>query len=159
MRADERTDGVRSLTVAERALMEAIPLQVDPARVRVYQGECLGAAGWFRHLVLGASRNRAVALGNRVFLPDRCHGDLAVLGHELTHCAQYQAWGPVAYFARGIAAQLRDLLHRKLGLGSSPYLYQVKPDKPFTAYGMEQQAQMVEDRLRGYGTDHPMPSA
>jgi len=139
--------------------MEAIPLQVDLTRVRLYPGGCLGAAGWFRRLVLGASRNRAVALGNRVFLPDRCHGDLAVLGHELTHCAQYQAWGPAAYFARGIAAQLRDLLHRKLGLGASPYQYQVKPDKPFTAYGMEQQAQMVEDRLRGSLTDHPMPSA
>lgn len=100
-----------------------------------------------------------MALGNHVFLPERCRGDLAVLAHELTHCAQYQAWGPTIYFARGMASQLRDLLHRKLGIGSSPYQYELQPDKPFTAYGMEQQAQMVEDSLRRPGTGYPIPSA
>jgi hypothetical protein len=159
MGGNKRRAGARFLTEFERTLMEAIPVQVDLARVRLYQGECRGAAGWFRHLVLGASGNRAVALGNHVFLPDRCQGDLAVLAHELTHCGQYQAWGPAIYFARGMAAQFRELLHRRLGIGSSPYHYQVKPDKPFEAYGMEQQAQMVEDRFRRSGTNHAMPSA
>jgi hypothetical protein len=94
-----------------------------------------------------------------VFLPDRCQGDLAVLAHELTHCGQYQAWGPAAYFARGLAAQLRELLHRRLGIGSSPYQYQVIRDKPFQDYGMEQQAQMVEDRFRRSASDYVIPSA
>lgn len=159
MKGNDRTVGARPLMEVERTLMEAIPLQVDLSRVRLYRSECRGAAGRLRRLVLGASRNRAVALGNHVFLPDRCQSDLPVLAHELTHCGQYQAWGPVRYFARGAAAQLRDLIHRRLGIGSSPYQYQVKPNKPFKAYGMEQQAQMVEDRLRRSGTDHPMPSA
>jgi hypothetical protein len=157
MKGNQTTAGARSLTEGERTAMEAIPLQVDWSQVRLYQSECRGLARRLRRLVLGASRNRAVALGNHVFLPDRYRGDLAVLAHELTHCGQYQAWGPAIYFARGVAAQLRELLHRRLGIGSSPYQYQVKPDKPFKAYGMEQQAQMVEDRLRSL--DHPMPSA
>ena len=140
-------------------VLEAIPLPVDLARVRIYQGESQGAVGRLRHFVLAVSRNRAVALGNHVFLPDRCRGDSAVLAHELTHCGQYQAWGPAIYFARGMAAQLRDLVHRKLGIGSSPYQYQETPDKPFKAYGMEQQAQMVEDRFRMSGRDQAMPSA
>jgi hypothetical protein len=151
--------GARSLTELERSVITEIPFQADWGRVRLYHGDCGGAQGWLRRLVLGASTQRAVALGNHVFLPEGCQGDLAVLAHELTHCGQYQAWGPVIYFARGMAAQLRELLYRKLGIGSSPYRYQVQPDKPFTAYGMEQQAQMVEDRCRRSGMDHAVPSA
>ena len=141
--------GARGLRETELAVLDAIPLEVDCSRVRVYEEGCSGTAAGIRGLVLRVSRNRAVALGNHVFLPARCHGDSAVLAHELTHCGQYQRWGPVVYFARGIAAQLRHLLHRSLGIGSDPYDYQVSPGKPFAAYGMEQQAQMVEDRLRG----------
>jgi hypothetical protein len=90
-----------------------------------------------------------VALGNHVFLPDRSVGDLALLAHELTHCGQYQAWGAVRYFARGAAAQLQDLLYRTMRIGFSPYLYHCEPGKPFEAYGMEQQGQIVEDCFRG----------
>jgi hypothetical protein len=152
--------GPACLADTERLVVEAIPFEADWSRVRLYRTECGGAAGWLRRLVLQASRNRAVALGNRVFLPDRCEGDLGVLAHELTHCAQYQAWGPGAYFARGMITQLRDLVHRVFKVGSSPYSYWVKPGKPFRSYGMEQQAQMVEDRFRqSSGGDHPMPSA
>jgi len=156
---DARTVGARRLTEIERTVMEAIPVPVDWAIVRLYQGECHGTAGWLRRLVLGASRNRAIALGNHVFLPDRCQGDLAVLAHELTHCGQYQTWGPVKYFARGISAQLRELLHRRLNIGSSPYRYQLTPGKPFTSYGMEQQAQMVEEDFRSRNSAQTMPSA
>jgi hypothetical protein len=148
------------LLEAERRAVEAIPFEADWSRVRLYRPGCGGAAGWLRRLVLGVSRNRAVALGNRVFLPDRCEGDLAVLAHELTHCAQYQAWGPGVYFARGGIAQLRELIHRMLRVGSSPYSYRVQPGKPFRSYGMEQQAQIVEDSFRqNSGADHPIPSA
>lgn len=125
-----------------------VPLPVDLNRVRLHGSACGGARGWLRRLVLGLSRGRAIALGNHVFLPARCERDLASLAHELTHCAQYQAWGPWRYFTRGAAAQLRDLLHRTLGFGASPYAYRHEEGKPFETYGMEQQAQMVEDRVR-----------
>jgi hypothetical protein len=152
--------GAARLLETERRVVEAIPFEADWSRVRLYRSECCGGAGWLRRLVLRASRNRAVALGNRVFLPDRCEGDLGVLAHELTHCAQYQAWGPLVYYARGAINQLRDQIHRQLRVGPSPYSYRVKPGKPFGSYGMEQQAQMVEDRFRqGSGGDHPPPSA
>lgn len=141
MRADR-------LTAYECAELGSLPESVDCGRVRLYRRDG-GTAGALRGLVLWASRNRAVALGNHVFLPDRSEGDLAVLAHELTHCGQYQAWGPFRYFARGIVSQLGDLLHRNFGVGSSPYRYTCEPGKPFTAYGMEQQGQIVEDCFRG----------
>ena len=131
------------------AAIGSLPLPVDWERVRVYGARCGSGAGLLRKAVLRLSRGRAVALGNHVFLPARCEGDLATLAHEVTHCAQYQAWGPWRYFARGAAAQLRDLAHRVLGIGRSPYAYTPVPGRPFEAYGMEQQAQIVEDALRG----------
>jgi len=127
----------------------ALPLPVDWSRVRLYGTRCGSAGRLVRRAVLGLSRGRAVALGNHVFLPARCEGDLAILAHEATHCAQYQAWGPWRYFVRGAAAQLRDLAHRQLGVGPSPYAYAPAPGRPFESYGMEQQAQIVEDALRG----------
>jgi hypothetical protein len=89
-----------------------------------------------------------VALGNHVFLPDRCRDDLAILAHEMTHCGQYQSWGALTYYRRGAAAQVRELLHRAFGIGSSPYRYELETGKPLEAYGMEQQAQIVEDSFR-----------
>lgn len=136
------------LTSEECALLGTLPSTVDCRRVRLYRGTD-GAAGLLRRLVLGVSRNRAVALGNHVFLPDRCRDDVAVLAHELTHCGQYQAWGAVTYYARGARAQVRELLYRTLRIGTSPYRYSVEREKPFQAYGMEQQAQIVEDCFRG----------
>ena len=158
--SERSVTGAAYLSETERRVVGGIPFTADWSQVRLYRGGCGGTAGWLRRLVLQASRNRAVALGNRVFLPARCEQDLGVLVHELTHCAQYQTWGAGVYFARGAITQLRELMHRTLGLGSSPYSYRVKPGKPFKAYGMEQQAQMVEDRFRqGSGGDHPIPSA
>lgn len=144
--------GTRSagrLTASERACLGSLTEHVDCDRVRLHRSPEPGAAGAVRRAVLWASRGRAVALGNHVFLPDRCAGDLAVLAHELTHCGQYQAWGGVRYFGRGAATQLRDLLHRTLRVGSSPYAYRLESGKAFEAYGMEQQGQIVEDSFRG----------
>jgi len=73
-----------------------------------------------------------------------------VLAHELTHCAQYQAWGPARYFARGATLQLAHLLHRALGLGRNPYAWRADGERPFESYGMEQQGQIVEDATRGH---------
>jgi Domain of unknown function (DUF4157) len=145
--------GEEGLTERECAALGNLTELVDCARVRVYRSGGEGGGGGLaplvRRAVLWASRGRAVALGEHVFLPDGCRGDLAVLAHELTHCGQYQAWGAWRYFTRGAAVQLRDLLHRTLGVGTSPYQYALEPGKPFHAYGMEQQAQIVEDCYHG----------
>jgi hypothetical protein len=137
------------LTAGELASLGTLPARVDCERVRLHRGQSEGVAAALRRTVLWASRGRAIALGNHLFLPDRCAGDLATLAHELTHCGQYQAWGGWRYFTRGPAAQLRDLLHRRLGIGRSPYAYRLDDGKPFDAYGMEQQGQIVEDSFRG----------
>ena len=96
-------------------------------------------------------------LGNHVFLPARCEGDLAIVAHEVTHCAQYQSWGPWRYYARGAGARIRELVHRHLGFGRSPYAYHHDPDRSFHAYGMEEQAQIVEDALRGSAAARAIP--
>jgi hypothetical protein len=140
---------VSALTAEECRRLGRLTTLVACARVRLHRTRGPGADGVLRDLVLRASRGRAVALGNHIFLPDRCAGDLATLAHELTHCGQYQAWGACRYYARGAMAQLRDLLHRTLGIGQSPYRYHLEAGKPFEAYGMEQQGQIVEDGFRG----------
>lgn len=137
------------LTSTEHAALGNLGAVVDCGRVRLYR-DAEGASGLVRRIVLGASRNRAIALGNHVFLPDACRSDPAVLAHELTHCGQYQAWGPLKYFAKGAVAQVRQLLYQTLRIGSSPYWYRLEPGKPFEAYGMEQQCQIVEDCFRGH---------
>jgi hypothetical protein len=139
---------MRRVTLEERLRLGSLPVEVDCTRVVLHR-ERGGGAGALRAAVLWLSRGRAVALGNHVFLPDRCAADLATLAHELTHCGQYQRWGPWRYFARGATAQARHLSHRWLGIGSSPYDYRLEAGKPFEAYGMEQQGQIVEDCFRG----------
>jgi hypothetical protein len=123
---------------------------LDCHRVRLYRESTRGISGLIRSIVLVLSRQRAVALGHHVFLPRHCSYDLAVLAHELTHCCQYEAWGPLRYFGRGAITQLRDLLYRWGKIGTSPYCYQIEPGKPFSSYGMEQQGQIVEDCFRGH---------
>jgi Domain of unknown function (DUF4157) len=140
---------VDRLTSEERARLGSLTARVDCDRIRLHRASRPGAAGALRGLILWVSRQRAVTLGNHVFLPDRCATDLAVLAHELTHCGQYQAWGPWRYYARGASAQLRELLYRTLRVGESPYHYRLQDGKPFEAYGMEQQGQIVEDSYRG----------
>lgn len=137
------------LTPDECSRLHCLRHPVDYSRVRLHRA---GSGGSFRRLVLWASRGRAIALGNHVFLPAACDRDLRVLAHELTHCGQYQAWGPLRYYVRGAAAQLRDLVHRVAGVGSSPYAYVLESGKPFESYGMEQQAQIVEDSFLGEPT-------
>lgn len=131
-------------TPEEIRQLGALAAQIDCGRVRLHR-----EASRLRSVVLWVSRGRAVTLGNHVFLPDPCAADLAVLAHELTHCGQFQRWGAPRYFVRGAAAQLRELLFRRFGLGRSPYAYRLEAGKPFEAYGMEQQGQIVEDSFRG----------
>jgi Domain of unknown function (DUF4157) len=143
------------LSPRECAALGTLTASLDCGRVRVYRSAARGASGWLRRVVLLLSRGRAIALGNHVFLPDRQEQDLAVLAHEVTHCRQYQEWGGLSYFSRGALTQVRDLLHRTLGIGSSPYRYRPEAGRPFQSYGMEQQGQIVEDCFRG----HPVAQA
>jgi uncharacterized protein DUF4157 len=138
------------LTSAECVCLGSLAASLDCGRVRVYRSDRQGFERVLRRLVLWLSRNRAIALGNHIFLPTRQEDDVATLAHEVTHCRQYQAWGPWTYYRRGAAAQLRHLLHRTLGVGSSPYRYTAVPGRPFQSYGMEQQGQIVEDCFRGH---------
>jgi hypothetical protein len=121
---------------------------LDLARVRLHRGSGGRAERLLRSCILALSGGRAIALGNHVFLPTWCCGSLPVLAHELSHCAQYQRWGATRYLLRGLADRLRELRFRA-GLGENPYSYRPEPGKPFEAYGMEQQGQIVEDCFRG----------
>ena len=134
------------MTAEDCARLDCLRHPVDYSKVRLHRAD---AGDAFHRLVLWISGGRAVALGNHVFLPEHCDRDLRVLAHELTHCGQYQAWGPLRYYAQGATAQLRQLLHRTLGVGRSPYEYELEAGRPFESYGMEQQAQIVEDSFRG----------
>ncbi len=137
------------LSQAERAGLGRLPLAVDCERIRVYRGDARGVRSPVRQVVLALSRGRAIALGNHVFLPSSLDADLAVLAHELTHCGQYQAWGPLRYFTRGAWVQARDLVYRRWGIGASAYGYVLQAGRRFEEYGMEQQGQIVEDAFRG----------
>jgi hypothetical protein len=137
------------LSTDELSALGTLPALIDCTRVRLFGRGERGAAALLRRAVLALSGGRAVALGHGVFLPDRACGDVAVLAHELTHCGQYQRWGPLGYFGRGLVEQTWDLLARTTGLAPRPYSYELVPGKPFDAYGMEQQGQIVEDCFRG----------
>jgi len=134
----------------ELAALGTLAEAVDLNRVRLHRGAGGAAARLLRSALLTLSGGRAVTLGNHVFLPDGCCRSVPVLAHELTHCAQYQAWGPLRYYARGAALQLRHLLHRALGLGRNPYAWHLDGERSFETYGMEQQGQIVEDATRGH---------
>jgi hypothetical protein len=138
------------LSLSERSALGNLSRLIDCDCVRLYRSDATGLSGHARRMVLLLSRNRAVALGSHVFLPKQSENDLATLAHELTHCAQFEACGPLRYFGRGVVAQLRDVLHRVARIGSSPYRYVPEPGKQFSEYGMEQQGQIVEDCFRGH---------
>lgn len=117
---------------------------VNREKVRV----CRSEGDPFRRLVLFLSRGRGVTLGHWIFLPDWCAEDPAVMAHELEHVRQYEAWGPIRYYARGIREQAQFLLSR-VGLAANPYDWRRAGIKPFEEYGMEQQGQIAEDAVRG----------
>jgi hypothetical protein len=119
---------------------------IEPGEVALHLSE--GDAR--RAAVLFCSRGRPVALGHRIFVPGGRRGDVALLAHEMMHVRQYREWGPLVYYARGAWEQARYLASRA-GLAANPYDWQSVAGKRFTEYGMEQQAQIVEDAVRGDG--------
>jgi hypothetical protein len=137
------------LAADEVAALGTLALRLDRERVRLHRGDGPRISRLLRAAVLTLSGGRAVTLGNHVFLPESCCRSIPVLAHELTHCVQYQTWGPARYFSRGMADRVRELRHW-IGAGPSPYSYTVDQGKPFASYGMEQQGQIVEDCFRGH---------
>ena len=136
------------MTEDERRALGTLCDCVDMSRIRLHRGSGRPMRRLLRRLILAASGGRGVTLGNHVFLPEGVAQSIPVIAHELTHCAQYQTWGPLRYYARGIAERAREMRWR-LGLGPNPYAYEIAPGKPFDQYGMEQQGQIVEDCYRG----------
>lgn len=141
-RAPKPGEEVR-LTAEEQARLASLlpPAAIDPVWHR-------SPDDWWRRLVLRLSGGRAVTLGRHIFLPDNCVRDLAVWAHELVHVGQYRRWGPLVYYSRGAACQARYWLHRA-GLARDPYEWRSLAERRFDQYGMEQQAQLVEDAFRG----------
>lgn len=137
------------LTTAERAALGSLCGHVDVSRVHLHRGRTGRIARGIRVGVLRISGNRAVALGNHVFLPDSQSRDIPTLAHELMHCGQRQEWGLVTYLARALVDRGRELLHVYLGVGRGPYYYSGESGRPFRSFGMEQQGQIVEDCFRG----------
>lgn len=144
----------RRLTDAERLALGGACEGLDLDRVVVHRepGDPV------RRAVLLLSAGRAIALGRHLFLPSAHRGDLAVLAHELTHCRQYEKWGALRYYVRGAAEQARHLLSRA-GLARTPYDWRAAPLREFHRYGMEQQAQIVEDAYRGDPTARAIVAA
>lgn len=138
------------LSPKELAALGTLARSLDCGRVRIYRSTATGFRRAVRALLLGLSGGRAVTLGNQIYLPDLRAQDVALLAHEVTHCQQFQNWGAWRYFGRGAVAQVRDWVHRTMRIGASPYSYHVLPGWTFDSYGMEQQAQIVEDCFRGY---------
>ncbi|HEU4801043.1 MAG TPA: DUF4157 domain-containing protein [Gemmatimonadales bacterium] len=133
-----------TLNADERAALGWLLEGIDPADVALRCEEGDAASG----LVLLCSRGRPIALGHRIFIPPGRRGDVALLAHELMHVRQYREWGPLVYYARGAWEQARYLAFQ-MGLAANPYDWRSEAAKPFTEYGMEQQAQLVEDAVRG----------
>ena len=130
----------RSLTPGETAaLPPGLVAAVDVAGV-----ELVGAHHPLSRLSR-AVRGYAVILvrGRRIFWPglaEDLSGDpraMAILGHELVHVWQYATGMTLVRYI------LRDVIARQ-----GRYVYELKAGKPYTAYGYEQQAAMVEDGMR-----------
>ena len=145
---------MRALTDAERSALADVCAGLEPDRVRLHRTP----GSLLRGLVLFLSRGRAVTLGRHIFVPEARARDLALLAHELTHCRQYQEWGFLRYYRRGLAEQARYLLSR-MGAASDPYDWRRGPPRPFEEYGMEQQGQLVEDAYRGDPTARAIAAA
>lgn len=126
----------RSLTASESALLPpAVSALVDLSEVRIVNKF---------HNPVAALFNQSVVRGWRIFwagapaettsLAERTH-----LAHELVHVWQYE------YLKR---SGLEILIDRR-------YRYELRPGAPFSAYGFEQQAAIVEDFVRLSGGAEP----
>ena len=122
-----RTRDARTLTTGESALAASVfGDALDRARVRIH------AQPWLPLQFRGT----ALAPDGHVWFHAADHrddfscaplADQAWLVHELVHCWQHQ---------QGMSVALRGAFDRR-------YVYVLEPGKPFAAYGIEQQAEIV----------------
>ena len=98
---------------------------------------------------------RSITVGNAIIVSD---GDIdsktgmiteGALAHEMTHVGQYQDWGALSYFGRGLYEQTTNTVGGWFGMGKN-WRYRVPlPLQPGAVYGMEQQASIVEGCVTG----------
>lgn len=109
---------------------------INLSKVRLINGR--HPVAWLARYLLG-HRHVIVVRGSNIYWP-RLPEDLSakpellgLLAHELTHVWQYQ---------KGM--NIFKYMFRERGR----YKYKIQPDQPFSQYGYEQQAAMVEDWVR-----------
>lgn len=123
----------RPLTPGERTLAQSVfgdRLRLDDIRLKT---------AWWVLKGYAVSPNGNVYFHPHDFRDDFSQENVPIrawLIHELTHVWQVQ---------QGIAVLRRALLNRR-------YRYELQSDKPFLAYGVEQQARMVEDLYKQRAT-------
>ena len=116
----------RQLNAYERVALDAVCSQLDCDRVRIEEGG--------GNLILLFTEG--ITLGNTIYMRESAYS-IDFLAHELTHVMQYQAWGGFEYYVRALGARVRDVF-------GDPYHVDFPLDRPFDAYGMEQQATIVQ---------------
>ena len=144
------------LSPDERARLGSLTARVDCDRVRLHRISRPGAAGALRSVILWASRGRAVALGNHVFLPDALRDRPGHPGARAHPLRPISGVGAVALLCsrcrpRSSASSCTDAP----AWARARTHYRMEEGKPFEAYGMEQQGQIVEDSFRVTGRHSP----
>jgi hypothetical protein len=138
-----RANNGRLLTATEIALARTVfGERIDYGRVRLVDG---------KYMALQLPQ-RVMAPDGNIYWPGAC-ADLVRCGHprcrdtfihEMAHVMQHQQG--VKVFWRGLC------LHgaRVLSCGRfNPYRCRVRPDKPYRAYNIEQQAELAVEMLHG----------
>lgn len=138
-----RRDPGRPLTAGERALCASMfGSALDPDRVRIHH------ARWWplqpRNVVMAPSGSIWFHPGGHLWRDDFSTAPArlqALFVHELTHIWQHQ---------RGLCLPLRRHPFCRYG-------YRIVDDRPLTAYGIEQQAMIVEHAFLARKSGRPQP--
>jgi RHS repeat-associated protein len=132
--------GLEELTLAEQKQLGDLCKRADCTKIQVHRGYDSRVTNGTRSSILKMSGRRSFTSGNDIWLANGA--DFAELGHEVTHSMQFQKWGSSEYLRQGFNERMFELE------GGNPYGYRLN-GRPFEKYGMEQQAQIVEDCFRG----------
>jgi len=135
---DNLLAGTRPLTAGEIALARRVfANSIDYTRVRIH----------VRNYIFWQGANYIVTPNGQMYLGRnlRRYTDFSAASlpiqaffiHEMTHVWQHQCGVNVLF--RGIGEQIRHFL------GFNQYRYRLEPGKPFTAYKLEQQGDIMRD--------------
>lgn len=150
--------GLRPLTDDERSDLGDMCDKIDCDRVQVYDGHDDEKTNELRERMLKLSSGRSIALGYHIVVGEGNIGDNGfvtgdALAHEMTHVAQFEAWGDLPYGVIGIATQIGNTVGNWLGGNDPAYQVSLPLNKAFGQYGMEQQAVIVQrcyQQIAGY---------